>query len=151
MPIVTNDPYKSIIRAAWEAHANARQELPRKFVLPQGVAAADKSLEGRMNTMRAARSGDMFRVPEQISAPINSLRKRMETTQAARSGDMFRVPEQISASVKSSQKRMETMQAARSGNMFTVQGSKSVIEIAAAANARMLENRRAVYARLNAN
>ena len=122
MPIVTNDPYKSIIRAAWEAHANARQELPRKFQLPQGAAAAD-----------------------------NSLKKRMETMQAVRSGDMFRVPEQISASGKSSQKRMETMQAARSGNMFTVQGSKSVIEIAAAANARMLENRRAVYARLNAN
>jgi hypothetical protein len=151
MPIVTNDPYKSIIRAAWEAHANARQELPRKFVLPQGVSTADKSLEGRMKTMRNVRSGQTFQVPEQISAPIKSLQKRMETKEYVGSGNAFRVPEEKSASVNSLRKRMETTQAARSGNMFTVQGSKSVIEIAAAANARMLENRRAVYARLNAN
>lgn len=151
MPIVTNDPYASEIRKAWEAHAKDRQELPRRFQLPQGMAAADKSLENRMNTMRNVRSGDMFRVPEQISAPIKSLKERMETKQYVGSGNAFRVPEEKSASVNSLRKRMETTQAARSGNMFTVQGSKSVKEIADAANARMLENRRAVYARLNAN
>jgi hypothetical protein len=151
MPIVTNDPYQSKIKAAWEAHAKDRQELPRKFELPQGAAAADKSLEGRMNTMRNVRSGNAFQVPEQISAPIKSLQKRMETKQYVGSGNAFRVPEEKSASVNSLRKRMETTQAARSGNMFTVQGPKSVVEIAAAANARMLQNRQAVYARLQGN
>jgi len=122
MPIVTNDPYLSKIRAAWDAHAKDREQLPGKFRLPQGAAAADKSLENRMKTMQTARSGDMFRVPEQISA-----------------------------SVKSSQKRMETMQNTRSGNAFQVQGPKSVVEIAAAANARMLKNRQEIYARLQGN
>jgi hypothetical protein len=151
MPIVTNDPYKSIIKAAWTAHAEARDQLPRKFQLPQGAAAADTSLEGRINTMREVRSGNRFQVPEEKSAPIKSLQKRMETKQAARSGNAFRVPEEKSASVNSLRKRMETTQAARSGNMFTVQGPKSVVEIAAAANARMLQNRQAVYARLQGN
>tara|TARA_R110000868_G_scaffold284441_1_gene544884 strand:+ start:78 stop:533 length:456 start_codon:yes stop_codon:yes gene_type:complete len=151
MPIVTNDPYKSKIKETWEAHAAARQELPRKFVLPQGVAAADKSLENRMKTMQGVRSGQTFQVPEQISAPIKSLQKRMETKQYVGSGNAFRVPEQISASVKSSENRMKTMQAARSGDIFRVQGPKSVVEIAAAANARMLQNRQAVYARLQGN
>ena len=75
----------------------------------------------------------------------------METKQYVGSGNAFRVPEEKSASVNSLRKRMETTQAARSGNMFTVQGPKSVVAIAAAANERMLQNRQAVYARLNAN
>lgn len=151
MPIVTNDPYENVIKKAWTSHATARQELPRKFQLPQGAAAADKSLEGRINTMREVRSGNRFQVPEQISAPIKSLQKRMETKQYVGSGNAFRVPEEKSASVNSLQKRMETTRAARSGNMFTVQGPKSVVEIAAAANARMLQNRQAIYARLQGN
>jgi len=151
MPIVTNDPYASKIRKAWDDHAADRQQLPGKFKLPQGAAAADKSLEGRINTMREVRSGNRFQVPEQISAPIKSLQKRMETKQYVGSGNAFRVPEEKSAPIKSLQKRMETTQAARSGNMFAVQGPKSVVQIAADANARMLQNRQAVYARLQGN
>ena len=75
----------------------------------------------------------------------------METKQYVGSGNAFRVEGPKSASEKSSENRMNTMRAARSGDIFRVQGSKSVKEIADAANARMLENRRAVYARLNAN